>query len=159
MECLEMMLHLATFCLLLFITRTLYFYGKRKDCIRSYDRWRQFGCYPDIRRCTSLPRFIFNSTFSSVLPIQTCFLLRPSPDIYFVMMEFYGFISLFQRFFFSFIFTQKNNFLSLFFPFSEEFFIKINKNTRMPWAAFKKPFIFDRRLHVSTIQRLWVEIQ
>lgn len=29
--------------------------------------------------------------------------------------------------------------------FPEPFFTKINKNTRMPWAAFKKPSIFDRR--------------
>lgn len=32
---------------------------------------------------------------------------------------------------------------------TEEFFIKINKSMRMLWIAFKRPFIFDRRLHVS----------
>lgn len=96
----------------------------------------------------------FQETSSNLLPNMFSSSSSSSLSLTFVMMEFYGFISLFQLFFLCQENTENNFLLSVFIFFSEEFFIKINKNTRMPWAAFKKPFIFDRRLHVSTIQRL-----
>jgi hypothetical protein len=93
------MLHLATRCLLLFITRTLYFYGKRRKTEKIVqDPMTDEGNLDVIQiSADALPHHDLFST-QVFFPSRTCFLLFPSPDIYLVMMEFYGFISLFQLF-------------------------------------------------------------